>query len=163
MDELLEDQEHEIYCGCNGGWYNITDDFPDSLCIIDADGKCLYCGRTNGERGHTTKCMMIMFPDHDSLTEKRRRSIPDDAVVEGAGMATKRTCPKCRNAYMMLVNYEHGDNVLHTPNGMVQPRIRDSNIIDPEIAVKAIADGFLKPRKQHRDERPTLRADTRWR
>jgi hypothetical protein len=163
MDELIEDQEHEIYCGCNGGWYGTIKEYPNSLCIIDSDGKCMYCGCEDGVIKHTLKCMMILFPDHDSLTEKRRRSVPDDAVVEGAGMATRKTCPKCRHAYIILVEFEHGDAMQHTQFGLVPKMSRASGILDPEIALKAMAEGKLKEKK--RDGRPTehpIRAE-RWR
>jgi hypothetical protein len=142
-DPTIEDEkDHEVYCACNAGWSNICPEYPDSLCVIEADGRCSNIGRIGGERQHTKKVILILHPEYDIMTEKRRRATPDDAVVaEQLGIHKQRFCPRCKRAYCIVTEYEHGDYIYG--NGQRQEG-RPSNAADPELIANEIAQGRTK-------------------
>jgi hypothetical protein len=151
-DPTIEDEkDHEVYCACNSGWYNNDPEHPDALCVIDADGRCTNIGKIDGVRQHTKKVILILHPEYDPLTERRRRGTPDDAVVEPEmGIQKQRFCPRCRRAYCIVTEFEHGDYIHGSGQRMEG---RPSNSADPELIANEIAQGKTKSQYDKEHER----------
>lgn len=148
-DQTIEDEkDHEIYCACTAGWYNNDATHHDSLCIVEADGRCINIGRVGGERQHTKKIILMLHPEFDMMTEKSRRDTPDDAVViQQVGIHRQRFCPRCKRAYCIVTEYEHGDGDGHRGTDRI------STAADPELIADEIAQGKTKSQYDKEHER----------